>query len=331
MSVITKNIQLNSLVVTNNIQLSGLVITKNIQLGYDYKEPFFWTGVDITTESELYAIAYGDGVFVIQSKTDEAPCLTSNDRGRTWTETQQLVSGFWRHIAYGLGKFIIGQIGSGQGGIIYVSDDQGATFTLVDIGIVINSLSHLRFANDRFFMIHSNKAVTSTDGITWIEQTIPLSGRDVTYGGGKYVISSSGAEVAVSNDAENWNTFNIPLQMSRIVYGNNVFVGCSSSPFNENLFLYSLDGETWQFADTTIPNYKAYDIAYGNGLFVASSWPSGDYNGLTAISSDGISWELVNTPDANKRYSGGVAYGDGVFVAASDSAGLTDKIIYGDW
>jgi len=102
-------------------------------------------------------------------------------------------------------------------------------------------------------------------------------------------------------------------QWNKTVYGNGRFVSVSYNTENNNTAL-SLDGKNWTTATASVTALT--DIAYGNGLFVATSdlnAPNSSRQIITSI--NGTDWEESTCFSANWQ---GVAYGNGYFVAVSN-------------
>src|SRR5207247_7843590 len=66
-----------------------------------------------------------------------------------------------------------------------------------------------------------------------------------------------------------------------------------------------------------VKGFHFYQIAYGNGQFVASGGSSAGPGGILLTSSDGVNWLKVYISFSRKDV-GGIAYGNGQFVAVGN-------------
>lgn len=262
-------------------------------------------------------------------------------------------------IAYGNGKFVA--VSNGSTSIMHSSD--GVTWTSVTVGSF--GLSDVVYANGKFVAVggelSGSTLITniqvSTDGVTWTRYTpsFQIQLKAITYGNGLFVaVANSGAvnRLATSPDGINW-TQRTPAannDWQSVAYGNGKFVAISSNGTNRTM--YSTDGINWTgiavtpnsnsiiFADgkfTTGKNYSTdgitwtnstlefspFGIAYGNGLFIAVG-QSG--TNRIAISTDGITWQLVVAPALTTWTC--VEYGNSKFVALADGGANRIMVSY---
>ena len=169
---------------------------------------------------------------------------------------------------------------------------------------------------------YGNRRTSTFDGVTLGDDQVvdPNGGDDnnlrrgVGYGDGRFVAVGGGGEGQswVSDDGRTWHHHATALRafVSDAVYGNGRWVAAGGN----GLRLYSVDrGETW----SGDPGYYAghfRGITFGNGVFVAAGHRYGDStDGLTAVSSDGEAWEILEH-DGLLGF-GVVTFGNGVFVA----------------
>ena len=251
-------------------------------------------------------------------------------------------------IAYGNGRFVaVGSSTSGEVNKIGYSTD-GETWTLAtntnnlfDSGNGIG----VAYGNSRFVAVgystsgEVNKIGYSTDGETWTLATNTNNlfggggaGIGIAYWNGRFVAvgSSSSGEVnkiGYSTNGEIWtlatntNTlFGSSVNGSGlgITYGNGRFVAVGESDIGDvNKIGYSPDGENWTLATTTnnlfggIFTDRGYNIAYGNGRFIAVGSSSLGEPNKIGYSPDGENWTLATT--TNGLFGGGrgsgIAYG----------------------
>jgi outer membrane protein OmpA-like peptidoglycan-associated protein len=173
----------------------------------------------------------------------------------------------------------------------------------------------------------TNRVMTSTDGITWTNRSIPTSSsgsqwKSVTWGNNKFVaISDTGFNdrVMTSPDGVTW-TYAQAIHngnWSSIAYGNNLFVVTASNPgMSSDYVMTSSDGITWT-PRTAAAAVSWTSVVYGGGKFVAVA-SSGSNRVMT--STDGITWAGHSAADASGWSS--ATYGNGLYVAvASNGSG----------
>jgi hypothetical protein len=152
-------------------------------------------------------------------------------------------------------------------------------------------------ANNKFFIYgyaaaadaSPTKLLTSTDGATWTTQSVPAAAagttvvnyRRVAYGNGVYVtigsfqgLGGSRVPVAYSSDGVTWtpSSFGLPnAYWDEIVFTGKYFLVTNRGEGTSAGVYYSYDGNFWYPIYNTQPGNGAYlyDIAYGNGKFVA--------------------------------------------------------------
>jgi hypothetical protein len=205
------------------------------------------------------------------------------------------------------------------------------------------TVSGLSYQNGAFFALGTGNIARSANLSAWTTSTLPsgLEGHEMAYkSGGNYVVvgsNSNGALIASSADGATWQgAFGDYTQggwsFSSVAYGSGLFVAklkldnafTDANLSTPNIFywLTSPDGYTWtqrQYASGTYRG-SVTDVAFGNGLFVATmisgfTLSNGTYTPTYLYymtSSDGLTWTNRNLP-ANGSYVS-VTYGNGVFV-----------------
>lgn len=208
------------------------------------------------------------------------------------------------------------------------------------------SIEAIAYGNGRFVAISShNKIAFSTDGINWQyrEQNFHFS-TGIAYGGGRFVTVGSYVHglddvfrgiYACSTDGINWTSYRSQIFVSEvkneaggqkvdgIVYGNNKFIAWGNGGIRQfsrskydTKIMYSNDGINWiQVSNTTFGSEMIFDIAYGNGRFVAVG-----ANGKIAYSTDGINWIALLDEAFGFSNILTITYGDDKFVAGSGSS-----------
>ncbi len=293
----------------------------------DYVAP----GSSSTYKASIFDIAYGNGKFVaVGGYSGIVSKIATSTDGITWTAVADNTFGTSaiQNIAYVDGKFFA----SGGSKTAYSTD--GETWTaLADI-----AFGSIAYGNGKFVSGGgSGKMWTSTDGITWTEVanspfSISSNIVDIVYGNGTFVAgaflqsSPIHTAMATSTDGTNWtivsNGFGYYNQIEAIVYVDGKFFAVGS--FNSNgKIATSSDGITWTTVNlsTLFSDNIIYDIAYGNGSFVAvgsfgKMATSTNGTTWTAVADNSI-WEFFLYGNIILRLINAIAYGNGTFVAGS--------------
>lgn len=159
-------------------------------------------------------------------------------------------------------------------------------------------------------------AAFSTDGETWSGAVTIASGESLTgfaQGAGVAVFSTSGA-VYVSADRVNWTRY----ALSGTANADVCYLGGRFLLFNRSAsapkVVTSVDGAVWNETALTgsYPGLPV-SIAYGAGTYVCKM----DNETAVQVSSDGVTWERVETP---ANVTGGVYYQAGRFVIPAYTA-----------
>lgn len=213
----------------------------------------------------------------------------------------------------------------------------GQSWTAYTPGNTSYRPTNIAYGNGVFVAIRSNMrsniVITSTDGINWVERTIPrtVDGRSITYGNGRFVMlgqyhttSTNIVRYAfTSTDGVTWNFSGSSPSSDgngwwRVAYGNGVFVAVGQGTTART----STDGLVW--TAHTIPSAPYWDsMTFGNGRFVATT---SSINAYAVSSTDGQTW---TGPIGGGSYS--IAYGNGLFIRATSSGVYTSTTGISGW
>lgn len=147
----------------------------------------------------------------------------------------------------------------------------------------------------------TNAIYTSTDRVTWTQRVTGLAGTPVSiaFGNGIYVAAlSQGSNFMTSPDGITWTARTRPTQM---------LTGSSST--------------------------QNFEVAFGNGYFVATGENSGNSN-MAGVwySTDGINWTANNVQTTGTGYNATVAYGSiggtNYWVAAGATSSVTNAAVW---
>lgn len=232
-----------------------------------------------TKTLKLTDVAFGNGRFVAVS--GESTILVSVD-GVEWTAAQPWLKDFpyeaqWLNgVAYGNGVFVA----VGTAGTVLTSTD-GIKWTLQKSGTT-DWLPDIAYVNGRFLIFGSGVILTSTDGADWIPWATTMKRMSLAgaaFGNGRYVVVGTRFHC----------------------------VNCITAP----AIFTSEDGTNWvQMGYGVRANLE--DVAYGNGLFVATGWDS-----TILTSTDGATWIMRyrGTDYLKAPPFGRIVFRDGQFVA----------------
>src|ERR1051325_9855974 len=119
-----------------------------------------------------------------------------------------------------------------------------------------------------------------------------------------------GRQIYHSADGNQWELAQVPanagLRRLKFLNGNYVAVGKCET------ILTSPDGYDWQVRTTNTAGLPLFDIAYGNGVYVAVG-----YNSAALWSKDLKIWSAVEFPPGYSLLN--VEFGNGVFIAVANS------------
>jgi hypothetical protein len=266
-----------------------------------------WNEQNAGTEQQFTDIIFVAGQFVAVGT--EGMIRTSPD-GATWTARASGVTTNLIGIGHGLSAGAPMFVAVGAGGTILTSGD-GQTWTPRISGTSVY-LSGVVYGNGLFVVTgFSAQApgfgygvlLTSPDGVSWTSRPIgplpPLY--DVAFGAGRFVVTGGGRTSFASTDGTNWTQGGASEDLSRLIHANGKFTAVS--PFGAS---HSLDGLNWNYADSGYRRY-IYDIAYGNGDYVAVG-----YQGWFMTSGDALNWTTSYT--AFIETLNDAAYGNGLFL-----------------
>jgi len=154
-----------------------------------------WTQRTLPTGVRYSSVTYGNGKFVAVSSSSSDIAATSPD-GVTWTQRTLPNSRDWQSVAYGNGVFVA----INSSGSFAATSADGINWT--EAAMPFAGWSHVSFGDDAFFAVArtgagaANTVAKSTDGIVWVQRSLPASARwcGVAYGGGVFVaIAGNGA------------------------------------------------------------------------------------------------------------------------------------------
>ena len=319
-----------------------------------------WKGYTATGwngERVWNGLTYGNGLFVLTLMDGISPnkILTSPD-GINWTYRQAVGDISWNSVVYGIPStgtyagqgLFVGVPYSGTSTQRVITSPDGINWTVRNTNIDISLCSVITYGNGVYVASKNGTTIIySTDGVTWGSAAVSNNRYSVCYGNGIFVAISSGTGSTAnrlyrSTNGISWTAYSVIADSVwwDIAYGNGLFVAIanSGSILASSLgyagtglnIMTSPDGIIWTPRSTPLAGNEFFlRIAFGNGLFVITTYVPGNYS---LISSDGINWTVKSIPGNNlwRCLTYGTVNGIGTFVAAysldNDYANLTPQI-----
>jgi len=268
----------------------------------------------------------------------------SSDAGKTWTTVN---NGLYYNPVYGYipitalaikGDTVFAGAVNPSTGLcaVYLSEDNGASWSIEDNGLTIHpsSIRALAIKRDSIFAGTGRGVyLSSNNGGNWTVANSGLLDSSI------YSLTISGTNIFAgtwsgiflsANSAGNWTAVNtgIPINtgvQSLAVSGTNIFAGTFNiiSHLGTGVYLSSNNGNSWVPVNTGFPdsaNIKAFAIS-GTNIF------AGTYGaGIYWSSNNGNSWTAVNTGLTDFYVNALVIIGDTIF-AGTDSSGVWKRSI----
>lgn len=159
-----------------------------------------WTEASTgSPDMELYAVTYGDGLFVAGGQDGAGGLVITSADGSTWSEPIRVPEKVW-DLAWGNGRFAL----VGVGGMLYTSDD-GTTWTERDSG-TLDTLYRVRHLGDTFFILNGTQAIESDDGEVWASRELGVFLKDIIYTGKTHIGVSALGPIYTSDDRAEWTS-----------------------------------------------------------------------------------------------------------------------------
>lgn len=268
----------------------------------------------------LVGLAFGLGQFVA---LDEGGAFWTSPDGDDWMRRGTLpaiTSRKYTGLAFGNGRFVAVAGGNtGETTTCYVTTDL-LTWTA---GTMPNARWAAITYGDKFVAVsHDNGvtpvtyAATSTDGITWVQRTLPgvYDYHKVVYGAGVYVAIAPGTVAASSPDGITWTARTLPDiggNFVDAVHGGGAFVAVGSG----NIVARSTDGLSWAPVRLNVLSQSLDSIAYGNGLHLAMGTSGRAWASYDA----GVTWSRKSVVGVTGK---AMTYGNGRFFCMSGGGGI---------
>ena len=239
------------------------VISGNSGIRTSTDNAITWNTVPIGALT-INSLAYGNGIWMVG--LSDSTLRVSTDQTATWNTISPGVFGNIYGIAYGNGLWAISGGVFGVSTFYKYSTDNGVTWNTSSFTNAGAPIYHMIYADQKFVGVGtSGTIVVSTDAQNWSKKTnsYTTNFNKIIYANGTWLASGSNASFATSTDATTWQITTSP-SAGKIEYGDGIWV------LSTGLTIYTsknLINWTTQISNFTT---QAFEVAYGNGTFVAS-------------------------------------------------------------
>lgn len=265
--------------------------------------------VSTATSGELYAAAYGNGLYIVGGQV--GIWSTSTD-GKNWVERSVFTGGdAIRSLVYANSLWVAGC----SGGKIYTSTD-GLTWVLRTANFATQTIFSVIWTGTQFVAGGGSGYIsTSPDGITWTNRR--ASGNQINsmyYNGSIIVAGGAGGSIVTSTDGITWTSRTSNFNASYSIYSVYFFNGLFMAAGGFGLMVTSPDGITWTARTTNNANSDIYVVTANstNAVYFGA--------GRIGVSTNATTWTSTVTYTSTDYYS--CAYGNGVFVAVGAGGNL---------
>lgn len=284
---------------------------------------------------------FGNGQFLAVDLNSGG--VTVSDDGTNWSAPAMVSCGGLScpspHLAFGQGMFVAAGDSYSGAGALFTSTN-GMSWMLCEQEQALPFPPHtlLSLGGQYFAAGGGNGIESSTNGSDWHLLLATNYFSDVGYGTGTMVAVGGGDLVWRSQDGgATWTDQSPHLNygtaspsLDRVVYGSGTFVAAGSLYYSNpngpgiskvHILASEDQGATWKAASFTSAG-TIFDMAYGNGLFVAREEDNNGSapNGKILISTNGLTWTSAVSFATTSLTA--VVYGNGRFVVGLSGGGV---------
>jgi hypothetical protein len=295
-----------------------------------------------------YSIVSGNGKWLATGIGNDSSIVSANDSDmHTWTKANPFgaPNGVGLYSAYNNGLWVAvgGYCATSDKNIAYASETSLDTWTQVSAFGTNGAGRSVAYGNNLWIAVgesatNTNNCYTSSDGMTWVGQSLLGGGKlsCVAYGNGVWMVTGKGTggnNTAYSTDnGVTWNNLSQfgTAYGNYVTYQNNTWVVCGQGTQADNTQIYySKDNlATWNGITNLFGNYRygsgygfSTRIIYANGYWVAN----GGYVHNVQYSTDLNNWNISTTlfDEGLFAQTDSTAFGNNVWVvvAWNDGAG----------
>lgn len=142
----------------------------------------------------------------------------------------------------------------------------------------VKTYKTIKYLNNAYFAAGATLA-TSSDAVTWTEQTNPLgtTATQAEYGNGKYVITGVGGKIAYSTNGTSWTLASSPTtsDITDLKFADGVFAMTTTG----STYHYSYDGITWSTANVPASTSTAPSVLWTKATGIGGAVSSIEFNG----------------------------------------------------
>ncbi|UQZ35901.1 hypothetical protein C2I18_21600 [Paenibacillus sp. PK3_47] len=328
-----------------------------------------WTPAASGVTSELRDVRFIEGQFIAVG--DAGVMLTSSD-GLSWTQTPVRTSGGdtltddFTGITYGNGMYAISHSTSDRSILVASSVSGPWSRNVIHPSQNPTVITSVTYVHDRFYALtQDEQTLISADAgsAEWKAIQVGYEYTEYAYFKGNYFIfnyplytSPTGDEeisnwqkqyhsinnytatvavadrlvavgtygISVTLDGTEW-TKTLPV-LSDFAYGNGTYVAVGEGD-EMNYIAVSTDLTNWKEIPFSLEQEEIKQVIFADNHFIAYG------NRTFAVSTDGIQWEIRNSPSLYGLYPTGLVYGNGTLVMSSSNSDLilTSKDLGRTW
>lgn len=276
-------------------------------------------------------VALGEALWVLVGTSGK---IATSPDGATWTQaTSPFGASTLYAVTFGAATFVA----AGASGKLASSTDGGA-WTSQTSQFGASQINGLAYGNSTFVAVGaSGKVATSSDGATWtlVCDNVgvlpdPFSGGAIytaAYGAGLWVLMGAAGKCYTTTDFVTFTSRTSQFgadAVVKVIFADSLFVAVGANAKCST----SANGTAWT-AQTTGAGTQLNDVAYGNGVWVATSLVTGA-NSLFLSADSGVTWTARAFPCSTAlTATQAIAFGDGRFVGALGNYGIAGTSLDG--
>jgi hypothetical protein len=286
-----------------------------------------WSSINsgLAASNTFVAIAYGNGVWMASTATQQYRMRISYDNGTSWTSLTfgSIGDVVCLDVAYANGVWMT----AGTRAPLR-SNNNGATWTDITGGSNFDSGS-VKYGNGVWIIGREQSVIRSTnDGLTWSGVSLPEPGGTgfgarydgLAYGNNIWMAVNYNSRMARSNnDGLTWSYVGLGFG-TVIAYGNGVWLNGVANTIKRS----TNDGLTWSNIDAGFGAAGITDVYYANNIWFAT----GTDGTMKRSTNNGASWSNVTSGFGNTSISA-VAYSsanNGTWIACGSGAKMTRSL-----
>jgi hypothetical protein len=291
------------------------------------------TSGDVTITNSLLTTIDAKGDLLVGSAEDTAVRVAVGANDTILTADSSTTSGVkWASAAPSFTSYYINSTNvSGLTGdnLTLPAGDYSGTVLTTDSVAVVSGVTYNK--NESFYAssLSNIQFVGKFNSDNWVTRTSTFGTteiRGLAFGNNVFVATGNNGQLRTSTNGTTWTTrtspfaFNIP-----VIFDGTQFVLAGSA------IATSTDGISWTSTTNPFGTTVITELAYGNGIYLASCYSSTLSKGVIANSTDAITWVSRDAlvPSGTEILS--LAYGDDVYIAGGTDFFLRTSTDGVDW